>query len=106
MPTGGPAQPRVMESITDAADGFDKLARIAKLLPQALDVDVDGPLQHDGVLANGRVHQLIARERPACLADQDLQQPKLGWRERKLLVLEERPVAVAINDNPLSTNQC
>ena len=46
-----------MESITDAADGFDELARIAQLLPQALDVDVDRPLQHDGVLANGRVLQ-------------------------------------------------
>ena len=68
-----------MESITDAADGFDELARIAKLLPQALDVDVDGPLQHDGILANGRVHQLVASERPARLADQDLQLPKLGW---------------------------
>jgi hypothetical protein len=42
-------------------------------------VDVDGPLQHDGVLGNGRVHQLIASERPARLADQDLQLPKLGW---------------------------
>jgi hypothetical protein len=40
-----------MESTIDAADGFDELAHIAKLLPQALDVEVDGPLQHDGVLA-------------------------------------------------------
>ena len=80
-----------MESIADAADGFDELARLAELLPQALDVDVDRPLQHDRILADGGVHQLVASERPARLADQDLQQAELGRRQRQLLVAIEAP---------------
>src|SRR4051812_30549614 len=54
MARSSPGQPRVMESITDAADSSDELAH---LLPQAFDLDLDRPLQHDGVLANGRVLQ-------------------------------------------------
>ena len=75
-------QPRFMKSITDAADGFDELTGVPELLPQALDVHVDGPLQHDRVLANRGIHQLIAGEGPACLPDQDFQQPELGRRQR------------------------
>ena len=58
-PTSGLDQPWLMESIADAADGLDEVGGVAQLLPQALDVDVDRPLQDDGVLADGGVHQLV-----------------------------------------------
>src|SRR2546430_84879 len=38
-------QSRLMESIADAADGLDEVGGVAELLAQALDVDVDRPLQ-------------------------------------------------------------
>src|SRR4051794_33824386 len=55
-------QPWLMESIADAADGLDKVGGLAQLLAQALDVDVDGPLQDHGILADGGIHQLESRE--------------------------------------------
>src|SRR5262245_11636035 len=45
----------LMESIADAAHGLDEVGGVPQLLPQALDVDVDGSLQDHGVLADGRV---------------------------------------------------
>jgi hypothetical protein len=33
-----------MKAIADAADGFDELASLPALLPQAFDVDIDGGL--------------------------------------------------------------
>jgi len=54
----------------------------------------DRPFEHDGVLADRRVHQLVARERPPRLPDQHFQEPELGRRQRHLLALVERPVAV------------
>src|SRR5262245_56372952 len=65
-------QPRLVEAIADAAHGFNELAGLAQFLPQALDVHVDRPFEDDGILADGRVHQLVAREGPSGLADQDL----------------------------------
>ena len=103
--TSGIHHPRLVEPIADAADGFDELAGVAELLPQALDVDVDRPLQHDRVLADGGVHQLEARERAAGLADQDLEQAELGRRQRQLLVAIERPVAVPVDHDPLALDQ-
>ncbi len=51
-----------METISHAADGLDEVARLAELLPQALDVNVDRPLEHERVFADGGVHELEARE--------------------------------------------
>src|SRR4051794_27631630 len=101
-PGSGAHQPRLMEPISDAADGFDELAGVAKLLPQALDVNVDGPLQHDGVLTNRGIHELVARERPPRLANQDFQEPELGRRQGKFLVAVDRLVAVPVNHDPLA----
>ena len=84
-------QPRLMEPIADAADGLDEVGGVAELLAQALDVDVDRPLQDDGVLADRRVHQLVAGERPARLAEQDLQEAELGRRQRQLLARGRAP---------------
>ena len=100
--TSGTHHPRLVEPITDAADGFDELAGVAELLPQALDVDVDRAFQHDRVLADGGVHQLEPSERAARLADQDFQQAKLGRRQRELVVAIERPVAVPVDDDSLA----
>ena len=83
--------PWLMEPIADAADGLDEVGGIAQLLAQALDVDVDRPLQDHGVLADGGVHQLEAGERPARLPEQHLQQAKLGRGQRQLLVAIEVP---------------
>src|SRR5687768_6169588 len=38
---------RLAESVADPANGLDQPAGVAQLLPQRLDVHVDGPLQHD-----------------------------------------------------------
>src|SRR5208337_1560625 len=82
MPTSSTDQTWFMKAITDAADGFDELAGVPELLPQALDVHVDGAFQYDGVLANRGIHELIAGEGPARLPDQDFQQPELGRGQR------------------------
>src|SRR3954471_8564828 len=55
-------QSRLMESIADAADGLDEVGGVAELLAQALDVDVDRPLQDHRILADGGIHQLEPRE--------------------------------------------
>src|SRR5271168_4358754 len=60
----------LMEAITDAADGLDKVGGVAELLPQALDVNVDRSLQDHSVLAYGGVHQLEAGKGTACLPEQ------------------------------------
>src|SRR5437899_3049932 len=52
------------EAVAHAADRLDQVGR-AELLAQRLDVDVDGPLQHDGPLADGGVHELVPAEGPA-----------------------------------------
>src|SRR4051812_49720087 len=96
----GADQPRLMKPVADTADGLDELARLAQLLPQALDVHVNRPLEDDRILADGRVHQLVASERPSGLADQRLEQAELGGRQRQLLVPVERAVAVAVADHP------
>ena len=49
-----------MESITDAADGFDEFARIAWLLPQAFDVAV---LPRKSLA--GRPNQGVSQAEPA-----------------------------------------
>jgi carbon storage regulator CsrA len=59
--------PRLVESITDAADGFDEIAGFAEFLPEALDVNVNRAFQHDRVFANRGVHELESGERPASL---------------------------------------
>ena len=69
---------------------------------QALDMDVDRALQHDRVLADGGIHELVPGERPAGLPDQDLQQAKLGRSQRELLVAIQRPVAVPVDHDPLA----
>src|SRR5947209_6850476 len=71
-------QSRLMESIADAADGLDKVGGVAQLLPQALDVDVDRPLQDHRVLADGGIHQLEPREGTPRLAQEHLQEAELG----------------------------
>ena len=95
-----------MEPIADAADGFDEVARFAELLPQALDVDVDRALENDRVFTDRGVHQLKPRERPAGLAKHHLEQPKLGRRQRQLVVAIKRAVAVAVDDDSLAFDQC
>src|SRR4051812_6814756 len=55
-PTSGTHHPRLVEPVTDAADGLDELAGFAQLLSQALDVNVDRSLQDNRVLADRRVH--------------------------------------------------
>ena len=80
-----------MESIADAADGLDEVGGVAELLAQALDVDVDRPLQDHGVLADGGVHQLEAGEGPARLAEEHFEQAELGRGQRQLLVAVRAP---------------
>jgi len=50
------------------ANGFDEVARIAELLPKALDVNIDGSLRERRIFADRGIHQLETRE---CAA---------GWR--------------------------
>src|SRR4051794_3834954 len=71
-------QSRLMESVADAADGLDEVGGVAELLAQALDVDVDRPLQDHRVLADGGIHQLEPREGPPRLTQEHLQQAELG----------------------------
>jgi hypothetical protein len=60
-----------MKPIADAADGFDEVTGLPEFLPQALDVDIDGALEHDRVLADRGIHQLVAG------TDRLIDQPKL-----------------------------
>ena len=76
--------PRLVKPISDAADGFDEVARLAELLPQALDVNVDRALENDRILADRGVHQLETSERTAGLAKHDFEQAKLGRGQREL----------------------
>ncbi len=76
-------QPRLAEAVADAANGLDEVGALAELLAEALDVDVDGALQHHGVLADGRIHQFMASERPTGLTEQGLQQAELRRRQRE-----------------------
>ena len=71
-PRSGLADRGFAEPVSDAADRLDEVGRLAHLLAQALDVDVDGPLQDDGVLADRGVHQLVTGEGPPRLAEQGL----------------------------------
>src|SRR5262245_29061270 len=83
--------PRLAEPIADSANRLDQVPR-AELAPQGLDVNINGPFQHDGAFADGRVHELRSRERPARLAQHALQQPKLGRRQIQLAALDVGPV--------------
>src|ERR1700734_2864861 len=78
LPSGAQTLP---EAVADAADRFDQVG-VAELAPQRLDVDVDGPFQHDRSLSDGAVHQLMAGEGPSGLANQAFQHAELGRRER------------------------
>src|SRR5207245_10356912 len=84
------------EAVADAADRLDQVAG-AELAPQRLDVDVDGPLQHDGALADGGVHELVARQGPARLAQQAVQQAELRRSQLQLPAPRVGPVADAVD---------
>ena len=94
-----------MKPITDAADGFDEVAGVTKLLPQAFNVNVDGALEDDCILTDGRVHELESGKGPAGLAEHDLEQAKLGRREQQFGFSVERAVAVAVNDDALALDE-
>src|SRR5271157_6276547 len=68
-PTSGTDQPRLMKPIADAADGFDELAGLPELLPQALDADIDGGLpiatEKNNELGPGsQFHRVLPSETP------------------------------------------
>ena len=58
-----------------------------------------------GVLADRGVHQLVAGERPARLADHRLQQTELGGREQQLVASHRGAVAEPINDHALALDR-
>ncbi len=66
------------EAVSDAANGLDEIG-VAELAAERLDVYVDGAFQNDGPVANGGVHELMARERASRLAEQAFQQAELRW---------------------------
>src|SRR5262245_14460085 len=79
------------EAVAEAAHGLDQ-AVDAEFLPQRLDVNVDGPFQDDRPLADGGVHELVAREGPTRLAQHALQQAELRRRQLQLAALDVGPV--------------
>ena len=58
---------------------------------------VDGALQHNRAFANGHVHQLRPRKRPAGLPHQTLQQPELRRRQIQFLAVHGGAVADAVD---------
>src|SRR5580700_3014099 len=67
----------LLESIADAADGFDQVG-VAQLATQGLDVNVDGPFEHDAAFAGRGIHQLLAREGAAGLLQKTFEQAEFG----------------------------
>src|SRR3954470_8040365 len=95
-------QSRLMESVADAADGLDEVGGVAELLAQALDVDVDRPLQDHRVLADGGIHQLEPREGAPRLTQEHFQETELGRGQGQLLIAIEGSVAVPVDHHPLA----
>src|SRR4051794_10592491 len=64
------------EAIADAADGFDEFLFAAQFAAQGFDVDVNGPFQDDGPLADGHIHELGSGKSSSRLAQHAFEQAK------------------------------
>src|SRR5262245_57307715 len=63
-------------------------------------MDVDGPLQNKGPIANGGVRQLGPSEGLTGLAKQGFQQAKLRRSKIELTTLDESQVPMPVNAHP------
>src|SRR5579864_1676199 len=73
----------VVQRVACAADGADRVLLAARVeqFAKAADVDVDGALIDIDVAAPDAVEQLLAREHPARMLQEELQQAILGRAE-------------------------
>src|SRR4051812_9310447 len=73
-----------------------------ELLAQSANVNVDRPVQHDGVIAEGDVDQLGSRERPPRLPDERGEQLEFARREIERAIADRRAVATAVDHKALA----
>src|SRR5207302_628370 len=76
-----------VERVTGRADGADQvhLPIAVERLAQAADMNVDGAGVDFRIVSPDRVEQPLAREHPARVFEEMLEQPKLGRAKRHLL---------------------
>ena len=86
------------QTVAHAPDGLDRVAEIAEFLAQTQDRVVDGAVALDCRLAPHRVVQVGAAERAALVAEQQVEQPKLGARELERLAVQPGQVSGRVDD--------
>jgi len=62
-------------------------------------MNVDGPLQHNSPVADGGVHELMAREGTARLTDETFQQAEFRRRQVQLAALHVSPMPHPVDAN-------
>jgi hypothetical protein len=89
-----------LKAITDTVQRFDHVEFVVaglEFFAQPFDVTVNGAIVHIDLIVIGRVHQGVAAFHYARAARQGLQDQKLGYGERHLLVFPGAGVAFRIH---------
>src|SRR5215217_3333062 len=88
------------KAVADTPDRFDVVtgsATAPDLLPQPLDMRIDGAVENRHVVTPDFFEQVFATEDPVRIAGEDAQQTELGRRQGDLLSLTDDIVGVDID---------
>jgi len=93
------------EAITDATDRFNEGSTVAELDAEGADMDVDGPFEGIGVFAPAGIHQFVAGEGAAGLANDGPEQFEFGGGEEEFLSVEFDLVMDAIDFDAVTADE-
>ena len=97
----GNSRTGALETVSDAAHGFDEAPMIAQFFAQSHDLAIDGTIRDRVIRPLNGFDDLLACVRIAGMAGKKMQHSELGFRQRKRPAFNEGFLRPRLNNDPM-----